>query len=273
MVNIFYLDKDPEKCAKYYHDQHVNKILIEITDILAAIHYKMGNTPPRKLCDAIKDNVYPFKWVIESKENYEYCAKLGLALVEEFKYRYKKDKHLCEVPMVWLSKNIPKIKSKGITDFTMTLNTILYHDFFNTDVEASRYAYVDFKCNNKKWTRRGKPAWITKYAKKSSNIIKSSMDSIADDYENNKTVEKAGFSISDYMKLLYDVLFGGKYESKIKQYPKMFSKGEDLLPQLGCAHLLKLKEISNDCNDSDYLKDIIAQFIKRRSEYKKSKTK
>ena len=30
MVNLFYLDNNPEKCAKYYCDKHVNKILIEI---------------------------------------------------------------------------------------------------------------------------------------------------------------------------------------------------------------------------------------------------
>lgn len=272
MVNIFYLDEDPKECAKYYHDQHVNKILIEITDILAVVHYKLGNTPPRKRCDAIKENAFPFKWVNESKENYKYCTELGLALLEEFKYRYKKDNHKCEIPMIWFSKNVPKqLKKKGLTEFTMTSNTLIYHDFFDDDIEASRYAYVDFKCNDKKWTRRGKPSWINKYAQQSSRRMKSSIDLIAKHYENSKTIEKAGFSMSDYVKLLFDELFEGKYESKIKQYPKMFNNKQDLLPQLGCAHLLKLKEISTDCKDSDYLKELIAQFIKRRS--KSSKTK
>jgi hypothetical protein len=30
MVNFFYLDKDPQKCAEYYCDKHVVKIPIEI---------------------------------------------------------------------------------------------------------------------------------------------------------------------------------------------------------------------------------------------------
>ena len=36
MVNLFYLDKDPKLCAKYYCDKHVNKIMIEILQIFWA---------------------------------------------------------------------------------------------------------------------------------------------------------------------------------------------------------------------------------------------
>ena len=39
MVNLFYLDKDPEKCAKFYCDKHVNKILVEILQILSQLHH------------------------------------------------------------------------------------------------------------------------------------------------------------------------------------------------------------------------------------------
>lgn len=39
MVNLFYLDKNPKTCAKYYCDKHVNKIMIEIAQILSQVHH------------------------------------------------------------------------------------------------------------------------------------------------------------------------------------------------------------------------------------------
>ena len=41
MVNFFYLDKDPEKCAEYYCDKHICKIPIEIAQILSKIHHEL----------------------------------------------------------------------------------------------------------------------------------------------------------------------------------------------------------------------------------------
>ena len=46
MVNLFYLDKNPKKCAQYYCDKHVNKIMIEIAQILSQIHHTIGEKKP-----------------------------------------------------------------------------------------------------------------------------------------------------------------------------------------------------------------------------------
>ena len=40
MVNLFYIDKDPKLCAQYYCDKHVNKIMIEILQILLFYIYQ-----------------------------------------------------------------------------------------------------------------------------------------------------------------------------------------------------------------------------------------
>ena len=54
MVNLFYLDKDPKLCAQYYCDKHVNKIMIEILQILSQIHHNIGeNKPPYKKCTGV----------------------------------------------------------------------------------------------------------------------------------------------------------------------------------------------------------------------------
>ena len=41
MVNFFYLDTNPKKCAQYYCNKHIIKIPIEIAQILSKIHYEL----------------------------------------------------------------------------------------------------------------------------------------------------------------------------------------------------------------------------------------
>ena len=133
MVNIFYLDKNPKKCAQYYCDKHVNKILIEILQILSQIHHTIGDKkPPYKKCTAIKSNLAPFKWAMESKSNYKYCCNLAFYLLEEYKFRYKKEEHKCIKAFQWLSKNIPnKIKKIKRTKFLLTENVSAYQKLAN----------------------------------------------------------------------------------------------------------------------------------------------
>ena len=51
MVNLFYLDKNPKKCAQFYCDKHVVKISVEIAQILSQIHHIFGETEPTKVVE------------------------------------------------------------------------------------------------------------------------------------------------------------------------------------------------------------------------------
>ena len=58
MVNLFYLDHDPKKCARYYCDKHVVKIPVEICQILSQIYHELGTKkPPYKRCKGISFNL------------------------------------------------------------------------------------------------------------------------------------------------------------------------------------------------------------------------
>ena len=87
MVNIFYLDDDPKESAKYYHDKQVNIMPCEIAQILYRIHNHCDSKVdyPFNNIKAIKLGLNICKWILESSNNYMYCAKIGLALVEEHK--------------------------------------------------------------------------------------------------------------------------------------------------------------------------------------------
>ena len=180
MVNLFYLDNSPKKCARYYCDKHVNKIMIEIAQILSQIHHKIGKKkPPYQKCRAIHSNLAPYQWAMESKRNYKYCAELAYYLLKEYKYRYEKNEHKCEKPILWLLENIPKeIKKERKTKFKLTENVAI-GKFYKNPVTASKYIYVDFKCKNDKWTKRGKPSWFDKYENLSNKkLIRKIMNNV-----------------------------------------------------------------------------------------------
>ena len=41
-MNIFYLDSDPTKCAKYHNNKHVVKMILETAQLLCGAHWVMG---------------------------------------------------------------------------------------------------------------------------------------------------------------------------------------------------------------------------------------
>lgn len=255
MVNLFYLDKDPKKCAKYYCDKHVNKIMIEIAQILSQAHHLIGTkTPPYQKCRVVKKGLAPYEWSIKSTGNYNYCAELAYQLLLEYKFRYQKDKHKCEEPIKWLKSNLPEKVPKGRrTKFKLTKNTEIYHKYFNVE-DACKLSYVDFKCKTDKWTRRNKPKWFKVYEKKSKLIKKKALKKI------NKLIYKKlpEFSLKhkleprrfhSFLRISYDELFQKKWNKAIKTLPKMFTDKKPLINQLGCAHLLKLLDILNSMLD------------------------
>ena len=251
MVNLFYLDKNPRLCAKYYCDKHVNKIMIEILQILSQIHHDMGELePPYKKCMAVKPNLGPYVWATKSKANYKYCADLAYYLLEEYRFRYDKTEHKCESAIKWLSENIPKsIVNERRTKFILTDNIKSYGEYFNV-VDASRYNYVDFKCKTDKWTKRSKPEWYDEYLKKSTNEKKKLIEKILinvkeklPEFSRKHKLKTRRFH--SFLRICYDNLFKDKWNKKIVQYKNMFNPKKPLIYQLGYGHLLKVYDISN----------------------------
>ena len=120
-MNIFFLSWDPKKCAELYCDQHVNKILLEIVQMLYTAWHctnpeHVSHAPPRN--DGHKGykpvsnrNHAMVMWVRSHKNNYRWACLLGICLSKEFYKRYKKE-HSCFKHIVWLFKNIPPIQDE-----------------------------------------------------------------------------------------------------------------------------------------------------------------
>ncbi len=251
MVNFFYLDKNPKKCAKFYCNKHVNKIMIEILQILSYIFHDEGIiAPPYKKTKVINKNLAPYIWAKTSISNYKYCVELADELCKEYKFRYEKSTHACECAINWFKNNIPKnIKKKGRTKFLFTENVKSYGKYLKDPIEASKYIYVDYKCKNDNWGKRGKPVWWNKYKEESDKNKKNLIEKI------NKNVREKLPEFSkkhnlktrrfhSFLRICYDNTFGGKWDNVIKTMPKMFNPKKPLISQLGYGHLLEVYEIS-----------------------------
>ena len=264
MVNIFFLDKDPSKCAKYYCDKHVNKIMIEICQILSQIHYlEIGNKAPYKYTTTISNNLAPFRWASTSTGNYKYCINLAESLLDEYKYRYNKNTHKSERVIIWLKNNIPKnIKVGKRTKFMFTNNVNIYIDYYKDQVIASRNIYIDFKCKSDKWTKREIPEWYLEMSKnnyKRKEELKKKINNqvrvvLPNQYKNNKNIKVKRYH--SFLRICYDTLFKNKWSREIIKYKNMYNKSKPLLHQLGVPQLEKVYKTSKELINSKKLQKL-----------------
>lgn len=115
-MNIFFLDFDPRVCAFYYCDQHVNKILLEVVQMLyTCIHCSGISTTSAPLTKSGANGYrkahvnHPMTmWVRSSKENYKWACRHAASLALEYHKRYSKV-HACTKHVEWLSRQYKHI--------------------------------------------------------------------------------------------------------------------------------------------------------------------
>jgi hypothetical protein len=232
MVNFFYLDKDPKKCAEYYCDKHIIKIPIEIAQILSKIHHelktKIDINKIYKDSTVVSKTLGPYLWSIESLDNYIWTCKLGLELINEYKIRYNKEIHKTEDIIIYLLNNPPKLDKIGITKFRMTNKYDMFQYISNDSVICARYNYCEMKCANDKWTNRNKPEWFNKLKNSIDKKKKTLIDKINKQVRETlpSKVEKGDrvYRFHSFLRVSYDHLFQGKWDIKAKLMNKYDNK-------------------------------------------------
>lgn len=157
-MNIFILDSNIDRCARYHCDKHVIKMITEYNQILSTacflhrIHIE-GMYRPTHI------NHPCVKWTLESKENFKYLLRLNIALTKEYTHRYGKI-HAGE-RLIPLFKKILKFYPKGIggmTDFPICVNK---ENILGSDVISEyRNFYNNDKARFCTWKNRNKPSWF-----------------------------------------------------------------------------------------------------------------
>lgn len=153
-MNIFVLDYDIKKCAEYHCDKHIVKMVLETAQLLCSTYYYTGqeHLSPYKL--AHKNHPCTV-WVRQSLSNWLWLRDLGLALYDEYQYRYNNKDH--KAGDVILSLEEPNLPDIGLTSFPQAMPT----EYQKEDtIEAYRGYYIGDKSHLLKYTRREFPEWL-----------------------------------------------------------------------------------------------------------------
>jgi hypothetical protein len=182
-MNLFILFDDPAEAAQAHCDKHVVKMILETCQMLYTAHWTTEypaivvkaqrgllspdafvTAPTRKGVTARGYNAahinHPCtKWVRESLQNYLFACELGIAIAEEYTYRWGKV-HSCEAHVRWLKANPPPLPSLGLTPFAVAMD----EKYRNSDdpIECYRNYYLTAKKDRGLlvYTRRSPPEFV-----------------------------------------------------------------------------------------------------------------
>jgi hypothetical protein len=170
-VNIFYLSSSPVVSAQYLIDKHVNKMITESSQMLANCY------PLRRLQEAPKTQKGEFrkyshvhhpcsKWVLKSKQNFNWLLEHALAMYDEKVYRTQKG-HFCLGFISWCIENPPEMSDIGFTSPAQAFKEKYHHLInLNDPISAYRNFYIvdkRFDKNGKRmdfYTKRNRPEWF-----------------------------------------------------------------------------------------------------------------
>jgi len=161
-MNIFYVERDPEKAARALADKHVVKMVLETAQLLSTAHRVLdGPTLPdgreQMLYKATHINHPSSKWVRESNNNYNWLFVHFHALLDEYTYRYEKT-HACEKMLPYLQLLPVKIPIGPLTPPPCAMDE--QYRISEDALENYRNYYKHGKKHLHSWKNRQPPAWI-----------------------------------------------------------------------------------------------------------------
>ena len=154
-MNIFILDKDVRKCARYHCDKHVVKMILESAQILCTVSNLSGMRTPYRSTHTKHPCV---KWAMGSIQNWRWLKKLATELNKEFKYRFdhKKDHNSYKVIKKLKEPPLPNV---GLSEFAQAMPDV--YKVKKNAVQAYRNYYIGMKRLIATWKRRRMPKWYT----------------------------------------------------------------------------------------------------------------
>jgi hypothetical protein len=86
-MNIFFLDRDPQTCARFHCDQHVSKMCIEYAQLLSTAHRVAGSMWADDVYKIAHLNHPSTIWTRSSHDHYSWLFELWRELNNEFARR------------------------------------------------------------------------------------------------------------------------------------------------------------------------------------------
>lgn len=174
-MNIFFLDKNPIMAATYQHDKHIVKMPLETAQILSTVlrskglEYDWLYKPTHKMHKCVV-------WAASDWNNFYWLCRFGIALCDEYTYRYDKihkSKQViinCLNVLYWVYER-KSLNSNKITPPAQAMPekyqnvdpVVAYRNYYLFEKE---FWYKRDKKTNKiiskhlnTWTKRNQPNW------------------------------------------------------------------------------------------------------------------
>lgn len=155
-MNIFVLDFCARLAATYHCDKHVVKMILETAQLLYCAHWVVDAS---RLAPGAYRKTHPNHpcaiWTRESGANYRWLCELGLALCDEFTFRYG-GTHKTRAHLEWLAANPPVLPEVGVTEIRLAMPDIYKRP---NPVEAYRTFYRENKLKLRGIVQYSKRPW------------------------------------------------------------------------------------------------------------------
>jgi hypothetical protein len=172
-MNIFFLDINIRRNAFYYCDKRLIKIILEITQMLWTAYgtEKVDLPPDIKRYKATHVKHPMSLWVRKSQTNFNFTARLGMALCDEYSTRFERT-HACERIIQWIYAHPPSTWGSTYAPTTVLASTdipphvtpvplCMPSQYQGPSLVKSYRAY--YKCekrHNATWRHTGQPLWM-----------------------------------------------------------------------------------------------------------------
>lgn len=158
-MNLFVLDNDPVKCAKWAVDKHVHKIRMEAMQLMSTALYLVTGEGIRGGPKPTHENTPLPKWCAYSFDNFCWTMDYYMALCDEHRYRMQFDKkqsweHLLPGIAARAGRALPR---KELSPFVAAMPE---HARIGNAILSYRNYYATMKTHLHKWTRRSIPPWL-----------------------------------------------------------------------------------------------------------------
>lgn len=151
-MNIFYLHMNVKQCVKWYVDRHVVKMIIETAQLLCSAIWLSGKEAPYKLTH--KNHPCAI-WTRANRENWCWLKQLGLALCEEYFYRYNK---IHKTESIIKNLECPNLKNESFKEPPQAMPN--EYKIENDSIQAYRLLYTIGKKHLHAWKKREIPEFI-----------------------------------------------------------------------------------------------------------------
>jgi hypothetical protein len=154
-LNIFVLDKDIQKCARYHADKHVVKMTLESAQMLCTVLHQNGLPAPYKPTHTRHPCTL---WAGESLSNWKWLCELVMRLNDEYRYRFDRREDHSSAAVV-RDLPLPPIGDEGLTEFAQAMPE--KYQIPGDAVRAYRRFYLAEKAGFATWTKRRIPEWFS----------------------------------------------------------------------------------------------------------------